>query len=143
MPRLYAKTLLSRKRWDKSKPGNNRPKRRGPLFWYLTLQHSRCRQASHLHLRTGEVALISTTVLELAPTKTASRRSVRTAFSVFQNWRREPSTRVSEFVAAASLGTVKASPSHSLPANTQACRAGNIEYRGTNDQSSIPLFYPV
>jgi hypothetical protein len=58
-------------------PGNMRPERRGPLFWYLKLRHSRYRQAFHLHLRTEKVAPTSTTVRNLFQRKLLSRRRVR------------------------------------------------------------------
>jgi hypothetical protein len=44
------------------KPGNNRSERKGLLFLSLKLRLSRNRQDLHLHLQTGKVAQISTTV---------------------------------------------------------------------------------
>lgn len=77
---LPRRIIMSSNVGHRFQPGNIRPKRRGPSFWYLKLRHSRAGRPftciyglvsnSDLHHR-----------LEPAPTKTASRRRVRTAFS--------------------------------------------------------------
>jgi hypothetical protein len=92
------------------------------------------------------------------PTKTAAKKpSVATNLSsIPQKQRPKPSLIDCISLPARQARVCEASPSHSLPANTQACSAGNTyptrdsdiidaqkTYRGTNDQSICPLLYPV